>query len=165
MAQDDHSRIRVGEHQVGIMGLPAAIEEVAQIPRDKTEEEIEQALLELLGRKNYIPGSARAEYGKAFLREFRKFLGRTYDEAVSDELSIVVLGPSCSQCNRLEQLVMQVLEEMGTGAALEHVTDIREIGRYGLVRTPALVVNGKIVAMGSVPSTKKIKELLTGAQT
>ena len=78
-------------------------------------------------------------------------------------LSIIVLGPGCAQCNRLEQLVKQVLTELGLGVSVEHVTDIKEIAKYGFVSTPALVINGKIVAKGTVPSAKKIKEWLTTA--
>ncbi len=75
-------------------------------------------------------------------------------------MRIVVLGPGCSQCNQLEQTVKQALSEMGLPASLEHVTDIKEMAKYGFVSTPALVINGKIVSRGTVPSVKKIKELL-----
>ncbi len=56
---------------------------------------------------------------------------------------------------------MQVLSELGLGASLEHVTGIKEMAKYGFVSTPALVINGKIVAMGTVPPARKIKEWLT----
>jgi small redox-active disulfide protein 2 len=163
MTQDDHTRIRVGEDQVGVMGLIGAMQEIAQSHGYKTDEEIQQALLERLSSKNYIPRSARDEYGRAFVREFRKSLGQQCDDVDAKGLSIVVLGPGCSQCNRLEQLVMRVLGELGLGASLEHVTDIREIANYGFVSTPALVINGKIVAMGTLPSAKKVKEWLTAS--
>ncbi len=78
-------------------------------------------------------------------------------------LNIVILGPGCSQCEGLVQTVMRVLSETGVPASLEHVTDIKEIAQYGLVRTPALVINGKIATVGSTPSAKKIKDLLTAA--
>ena len=72
----------------------------------------------------------------------------------------MVLGPGCSQCNRLEQTVKQALTEMGLPASLEHVTDVKEMAKYGFVSTPALVINDKIVSRGTVPSVKNIKELL-----
>jgi small redox-active disulfide protein 2 len=163
MTQDDHSRIRVGDHQIGVIGLRGAIEEIAQSHGDKTDEEVQRVLLEKLSRKNYIPGSARCDYGRAFVLEFRKYLGQPYEEASGQHMTIVVLGPGCSQCNRLEQLVMQALGELGLEASLEHVTDIKDFAKYGFVSTPALVINGKIVAMGTVPSVKRIKEWLTTA--
>lgn len=158
---EDHCRIRVGDHEVGVMGLKGAIEEIARSHAEKTDEEIQQALLDKLGRKNYIPSPARADYGRAFLREFRKFLGQPCEETETGGLSVVILGPGCSQCNRLEQSVMQVLSELGLGASVEHVTDLKKIAEHGFVSTPALVINGKIVAKGTVPPAKKIKEWLT----
>jgi small redox-active disulfide protein 2 len=157
---DDHSRIRVGDHEVGLIGLNQAIEEIAQSYSDKTDEEVQDALVERLSKKNYIPSSAREDYGKAFVREFRKSLGQPHEEASEGPLRIVVLGPGCFQCDRLEQTVMRVLNEMALPASLEHVTDIKEMAKYGFVRTPALIIKGKVVAKGTVPSVKKIKEWL-----
>ena len=157
---DDSSQIWVGEDKVGLRGLKEAIEEIAQSYANKTDEEIKDALLERLSEKNYIASCARKEYGEAFLREFRKFLGQPYEEALGTSLRIVVLGPGCSQCNRLEQTVKQALTEMGLPASLEHVTDVKEMAKYGFVSTPALVINDKIVSRGTVPSVKNIKELL-----
>jgi small redox-active disulfide protein 2 len=163
MADDDLCRIRVGDHEVGLIGLKRTIEEIAPSYADKTDEEIQDILVGRLSKKNYIPNSANQDYGKAFVREFRKYLGQPYEEASGGSLRIVVLGPGCSQCNRLEETVMQVLNEMTLPASLEHVKDIKEIAKYGLVRTPALVLNEKVVASGSVPSEKRIKELLMEA--
>lgn len=160
---DDSSQIWVGDHEVGLIGLKEAIEEIAQSHGERNDEEVQQALLERLSKKNYIPGSARPDYGNAFLREFRKFLGQAYEDVGNKGLRIVVLGPGCSQCNRLEQVVMQVLSEMGLGASLEHVTDIKEIAKYGFLRTPALVINGTVVASGAVPPAKRVMEWLTQA--
>jgi small redox-active disulfide protein 2 len=161
MTQDDHSRIQVGQDQVGIMGLKAAMAELAESHGHKADEEVQQALLDRLEKKNYIPASARNDYGRAFVREFRKFLGQPHEEVGAGALNIVILGPGCSQCESLVQMVMRVLSETGVPASLEHVTDIKEMAQYGFVRVPALVINGKIATMGTLPSAKKIKELLT----
>lgn len=160
---DDHSRIRVGDHQVGLIGLQQALEAIAQSHACKADEEVQDALLEILSKRNHIPNSARRDYCQAFVREFRKFLGRPYEEPAAESMHILVLGPGCSQCNRLEQTVMQVLNEMALPASLEHVTDLKEIAKYGFVSTPALVINGKIAAMGAGPPARKIKELLAEA--
>jgi small redox-active disulfide protein 2 len=157
---DDSSQIWVGEDKIGIRGLKAAIEEIVRSHAERTDGEIQDALLERLSEKNYIASCARKEYGDAFLREFRKFLGQPYEEALGTSLRIVVLGPGCSQCNQLEQTVKQALTEMSLPASLEHITDVKEMAKYGFVSTPALVINDKIVSRGTVPSVKKIKELL-----
>uniref|UniRef100_A0A7C4ATN9 Thioredoxin family protein n=1 Tax=Desulfomonile tiedjei TaxID=2358 RepID=A0A7C4ATN9_9BACT len=75
-------------------------------------------------------------------------------------MKVVILGPGCAQCNDLEQAVLQELGRLNIPAAVEHVTDIKEIGRYGIVRTPALVVNGKIVSAGIVPNSRRLREIL-----
>ena len=157
---DDSSQIWVGEDKIGLRGLKEAIEEIARSHEERTDGEIQDALLERLSERNYIASCARKEYGEALLREFRKFLGQPYEEALGTSLRIVVLGPGCSQCNRLEQTVKQALTEMGLPASLEHVTDVKEMAKYGFVSTPALVINDKIVSRGTVPSVKNIKELL-----
>lgn len=159
----DRIRIRVGDHEIGLIGLRQAIDEIAASHGTKPDEEVKEALLERLSARNYIPQSARQEYGGAFVREFRKFLGQPYEEPGEGPLNIIVLGPGCSQCDRLEQAVMQVLAEMELAAALEHVSDINEIATYGPMRMPALIVNGKVVAAGLIPSTKRIKEWLVEA--
>ena len=145
------------------MGLKGAIEQIAESHAQETDEEVKDALIERLSKKNYIPASVRQDYGKAFVREFRKFLGQPYEDVEDKELRIVVLGTGCSQCNTLEQTVMQVLNEMSLVASLEHVTDIKEIAKHGFVGTPALVINGKVVASGTMPTAKKVTEWLTQA--
>jgi hypothetical protein len=56
------------------------------------------------------------------------------------------------------------MAETGTVADLEHVTDIKEIGRYGVMGMPALLVNGQVKSVGKVPPKNKLKEWLTEAQ-
>jgi small redox-active disulfide protein 2 len=94
------------------------------------------------------------------LREFNKFLGRPYEEDVSEELEIKVLGPGCDQCDRLEKELMEALAEMDLSADLEHVRDLKEIGRYGVMGTPAVIINGKVKCVGSVPHREKIIQWL-----
>ena len=157
---DDSSQIWVGEDKIGLRGLKEAIEEIAQSHPNRTDAEIQNALLERLSEKNYIASCARKEYGEAFLREFRKFLGQPHEDVPTKGLNIVVLGPGCYQCDRLEQTVKQALSEMNLPASVEHVTEIKEIAKFGVVKTPALMINDKFVATGTVPSVKKVKELL-----
>jgi protein-disulfide isomerase len=58
---------------------------------------------------------------------------------------------------------MEVLTEIQLAASVEHVTDIKEIARYRVMGSPALVINGKVVAVGSVPSRDKLKTMLVQA--
>jgi small redox-active disulfide protein 2 len=85
-------------------------------------------------------------------------------QEVSEGLEIKVLGPGCPQCNRLEKELLEVMAEMNLAADVEHLTNIKEIGRYGVMGTPALVVNGKVRSVGSVPPRNKIIGWLKEAQ-
>ena len=78
-------------------------------------------------------------------------------------MEIKVLGPGCPQCEKLEQDLMMVMAELNIVAGLEHVRDPLEIGSYGVMGTPGLIINGKVKAVGSVPPKNKLKEWLLEA--
>lgn len=161
MSKDDVKQIKVGSHTTGIIGLKNVVEEVAKEFAEKQDEEIQTELLKRLSKKNYISDRTRESYGKAFLREFNIFLGKPYDEDSSEGLEIKVLGPGCAQCDRLEMELMEIMTEMNLPADLEHITDIKEIGKYGVMGMPALIVNGKVMCTGKVPTKRKLKEWLS----
>ncbi|HSN94811.1 MAG TPA: thioredoxin family protein [Anaerolineaceae bacterium] len=75
-------------------------------------------------------------------------------------LSVKVLGSGCSKCNLLEKYAIETLEELGIVYNLEHVHDYVEIAKYGVMQTPALVVNEKVLVSGRVPTRSELKELL-----
>lgn len=164
MSQDDVTQIRVGDSPIGIMGLKTVLEDMAEEFEDRPDSELREELLNRLGKRNYIPETAREDYEKAFLREFRKFLGKPYEEEASDGVEIKVLGPGCVQCDRLEQELMQVMAETEIMADIEHVRDIKEIGRYGVMGTPALLINGQVKSVGKVPPRSQLKAWLTEAK-
>ena len=158
---DDFSKIRVNQQPVAVAGLKDVMEGVAKDFADRPESEIETELVRRVAKANYIPDVAKAAYGKALLREFNKFLGRPYEEDVSEALEVKVLGPGCARCDKLEMDVMEVAGEMNLPAAVDHVRDVKEIAAYGVMGTPALVINGKVVSVGAVPSKEKIRQLLS----
>lgn len=163
MSQEDVTRIKVNKQSVGMIGLKQVMEEMGPEYAEKPDAEVQGELIRRLSRMNYIPDHAKEAYGRALLREFNKFLGRPYEEEASDGLEIKVLGPGCARCEKLEKEVMEVMSEMALPGDVEHVRDVKEIGRYGVMGTPALVVNGKVVCVGNVPAKEKIKEWLTEA--
>ncbi len=77
-----------------------------------------------------------------------------------DGLSVKVLGSGCSKCNLLEKYTVEVLGEMGLAYTLEHVRDYVDIAKYGVMQTPALVVNEKVLVSGRVPTRAELKDLL-----
>lgn len=164
MSQKDVRKIKVGKHNIGIIGLENTLEVVAKDYAGKPEAEIIDELLKRLSEKNYIPGNIRQEYGKAFLREFNKFFGRPYEKEVFEGLEVKVLGQGCTQCDKLEQELMHVMAEYKFVADIEHVRDLKEIGKYGVMGMPALIINGKVKSVGRVPPKNKLIEWLKEAQ-
>lgn len=76
-------------------------------------------------------------------------------------MEIKILGSGCSKCKTLEKLTREVVDQNGIDASISKVEDIMEIMKYGVMATPALVVNGKVMIKGRVPSSEEIKEALT----
>lgn len=73
---------------------------------------------------------------------------------------IKVLGSGCTNCKKLEANTREAVEELGIDAVVEKVQDIKEIMAYGVMKTPALVVDEKVKFMGRVPSIEDIKQYL-----
>ncbi len=76
-------------------------------------------------------------------------------------MEIKILGPGCTKCKTLEKLTRDVVEQNSINATVTKVEDIMEIMRYGVMTTPALVVNGKVEIKGRVPSFDEIKQVLS----
>jgi small redox-active disulfide protein 2 len=76
-------------------------------------------------------------------------------------MTIKVLGTGCANCKNLEKVTQLVITEMGIIAQIEKVEDIQKIMAYGIMRTPALVIDEKIVLYGRVPSVNELKEIIT----
>lgn len=161
---NDVIQIKIGKHMTGIIGLKAALDEVADRCKGMPDGEIAQVLLETLSKTNYVEATIRDVYAKAFLREYKKYLGEAVPEETSDQgLQIKVLGPGCPQCERMEQEVMAAMAETGVVAELEHVRDLAEIGRYGVMGSPALVIDNEVKVVGAVPPRTKIKSWIVQA--
>ncbi|KPU45872.1 hypothetical protein OXPF_03400 [Oxobacter pfennigii] len=73
---------------------------------------------------------------------------------------IKVLGSGCANCRRLEENTRKAVNEMGIDAAIEKVEDVKKILSYGVMKTPALVIDEKVKIMGRVPSSEEIKKYL-----
>lgn len=75
-------------------------------------------------------------------------------------MEIKVLGTGCANCKTLEKMTTAVLSELQIDARVEKVEEITQIMSYGIMRTPGLVINGKVVISGKVPSAKELKEII-----
>ena len=75
-------------------------------------------------------------------------------------MDIKVLGPGCKNCVTLDRIAHEVVADMGLTATFEKVEDYPTIAAYGVMSTPALVLDGKVLLSGRVPTPRHLKELL-----
>lgn len=73
---------------------------------------------------------------------------------------VKVLGPGCANCRNLEKATRQALADLGLDATVEKVTDFPTIAGYGVMSTPALVVDEKVLLSGRVPKAEEVRALL-----
>jgi small redox-active disulfide protein 2 len=76
-------------------------------------------------------------------------------------MEITILGTGCAKCNSLEKLMNQVVADLGIQATIIKEEDIMRIMEYGIVRTPGLVIDNKVIFSGRVPSRMEIEQVLT----
>ena len=76
-------------------------------------------------------------------------------------MKIQILGVGCRKCDKLAANVAQAIAELGLDCQIEKVTGLNEIMQFGVMMTPALVVDGEVKAVGRVPAPDEIKTLLT----
>lgn len=75
-------------------------------------------------------------------------------------MSVKILGGGCAKCNALEVATKEALDELNIQVAIEHITDFEKIAEYGVMSTPALVVNDQVLSYGKVLNKKQIVRLL-----
>jgi len=75
-------------------------------------------------------------------------------------MNVKILGSGCPNCNRLEANVKEAAKNLGIEAEFEKVTDMKAIVSYGVMRTPALVVDGKVISSGRVLSVNEAEKLI-----
>jgi small redox-active disulfide protein 2 len=158
--QSDISQIKIGQHTHGIVGLKHTLEALSETHAKQPDEAVAEELLRRLSKNNYIPDKAQEHYGRAFVREFRKYLGQDFTEEKSELLEIRVLGAGCAVCDGLENQIMEVLTEIGLATDLEHIRDADRIAEYKVKTTPALIINGNIMGSGGIPSKGEIHNWL-----
>ena len=162
MENNDQRMVYIGKTKVTLFGLGSIFEELKK--RNITnEEEIKSFILERVKKRNYIPSSAEEDYMRSLLEKYKVFAGELKEREIEGLLEIKILGPGCYTCDRMEEQVRKILSETGIAANVEHVRDLKEIAEYGLVATPALVINNKVKCSGRVPSEKDMERWIREA--
>lgn len=79
-------------------------------------------------------------------------------------LTIKVLGPGCANCRKLEEIARAAVAAAGVEAQVVKVTDMPQIVGYGVLKTPGLVIDEKLVCSGRIPSAENVAEWIAAAQ-
>lgn len=156
----DIVQVSIGDRSIGIVGLKKVMTDLAATATGKTDEECREILYRGIAEQNYIPPKMVVQYKDALLRAFKVFTGEAPEEAPAGGIRIQVLGPGCFNCDRMEQIVREVLAELKIPGDLSHVTDPVEIAKFGVLGVPVLVINGRIVCVGTVPDRNRLRQWL-----
>ncbi len=78
-------------------------------------------------------------------------------------MKIQIIGPGCPRCEATERNVFNACAELDLAADISHVRDVRQFAALGVVMTPAVLVDGKVVVAGKVPTAAELKEILAAA--
>lgn len=145
--------IRIGAANIGLIGLDQALNKAlsAQMP----EEAAVDFLFTAIAAANYVPATAEQTYREALRAEYRRRQGLQGSEP--GILTIRVLGSGCVTCNKLSAMLFEALQKSGLAADMESVHDMDEIWRFGITKTPALIINGKTKCAGRMPSQAEVE--------
>lgn len=77
-------------------------------------------------------------------------------------MKIEILGVGCAKCHKLEELVREIVTKEGINADISKVEDFKKIMNYGVMTTPALVIDGKVKIAGKMPTVEQIKGWISG---
>lgn len=146
--------IRIGQSSIGLVGLDQALVEAAS--QGLAEAEAMDFLFRRIKARNYVPPAMAEQYRLALFREYRRHLG--LDQDSGQGLIFRIYGPGCVSCNGLQSLVLEVLAAMNIGADIEQIHDPDEIGRAGILQTPALTINGQLKCAGLLPTRAQIEQ-------
>lgn len=80
------------------------------------------------------------------------------------DVGIKILGSGCAKCNALEDNVRAALMDLGMDTSVDHITDFAQIAAYGVMTTPALVVDGKVVSYGKTLKKDEAKVIIQKAR-
>ena len=153
--------IRIGNATVGLLGLNIALTQLSD--KEISEDDAVKFLYEQVRRKNYIPEQAIKPYQEALRREYRRYFN--LEKSALQGLTIRVLGRPCVTCNKLKTMLIDILQEKNVAADIEDVQDLDEIWRYGVTKTPALIINGEVKSAGIQPPRVQIEQWIEEAIT
>ena len=79
-------------------------------------------------------------------------------------MKIQVAGPGCARCTTVEKNVIEAVTELGIDAEVSKIKDVREYARLGVLFTPAVIIDGKVVVTGKVPTVEDLKKMISSSK-
>lgn len=156
-------KVSIGGHSIGITGLEDIFQEVKAMGLSDSEL-LKDLILDKVKVKNYIPSKAMPIYREDLYEEYLVFTGELAKRRSSSSVPEVRLfGAGCANCEKIDEMIKNILARESTGADYQHITDIKEIARAGIMGTPTLMVNGSILLSGHVPAEKQLEKMLLTA--
>ena len=151
--------LKIGKANIGLVGLEAALNQV--LHKNISDQEAVDFLFEEIKLQNYIPATAHDQYREALLHEYNQISGKEISR--NRELNIRILGPGCVSCNKLNTMLIDIMQKLGIAADVEQVHELDEIWRYGVLNTPALIINDEVKCAGRMPTPANIEEWIKEA--
>ncbi len=156
-------KMDINGKQVGIMDLEDIFREAASSGL-KDAEQLKDLILEKVKAKNYVPSSQEKKYREDLYEEYRVSIGELKERArTSTAVEVRLYGASCSQCEKLNAMVLETLSRAGIPVDYQYITDTAEAARAGIISPPALTVSGALVVFGQVPSGNQLEKALLQA--
>lgn len=148
--------LKIGKASIGLIGLDIALNRA--LADNIESSDAAEYLFQAIKGQNYIPSGMADSYKLALAREYGKLRGEETEE--DDELIIRIFGTGCITCNALRDAVIDAMMEAGVAADIHMIHDPDEIGRHGILATPALMINGQVKVAGIHPTPVQLKEWL-----
>jgi len=147
-------QLKIGKATIGLLGLDTSL---AKALREQMgEAEAVDYMYEVVAAQNYIPPAGRDLYRHALRQEYRRQAGLTTDSRPG--LTIKILGPGCVSCNRINAMIFDILQKLQLAADIVQIHDLDEIWRHGVLNTPALIINDRIMSSGRHPSSSEVEQ-------
>ena len=148
--------IRIGQASIGLLGLDQALNRAGQ--QGLAEAEAVDFLFQAIQKENYIPPGKQTAYRHALLTAYRKHCNLEAEDVGA--LVLRIFGSGCVSCNRLYSQIIELLDRLGVAADVEQIYDPDEIGRAGILHTPALMINGTVKSAGLLPAPAQLEQWL-----
>jgi hypothetical protein len=157
------SRVNIGGNIIGITNLEDIFKDV-ESARIENIDNLKSLIIKKVKLKDYIPSSAESIYKEDLYEEYLVFTGKLRArKREKSSIEVRLYGSSCYNCERFDAMIKDILTRAGLLVDYQHITDLRELSRAGIISTPALAVNDKVILTGQVPAENRLETILLQA--